>query len=721
MGMWGSSRQLVFASTISAIAMVAAADPPARGDGEDGGGVAGCAAPNFCDCPDTVSDGVLSVEIGDDNTTDGSPVPECGGQIQFDKWWNYTASCTGTLTIESTDWGSVAHAVAIYDGWDCPPADENVLGCSVSTSDPIFIAVPVTQGRQIKFRIGSWGGDTGSTAELSITCGPTQCGDPGTGECCEIGGNGGASCNNVTCCEAVTAILPHCALQWDGVCAAQATVTCALCGGPPLAQDCNDNGIADGTELGSAPYIGQLTANNSTAQANYGYALAANGSGLIVGAFGENAEKGGAYFYREIAGGKGAYKYDVRRAPGSEGSRFGISADIRGSQAIVGADRDSDAGHNAGAVHLFFDAAPVGGTWQHSFKLTADDAAPGDHFGTAVAIFGDRCVIGSPYAAAGGSGRGKAYVYRTNFPLLVSTLLPSDGADGDSFGWSAAMRSNGYAVIGAPFGDSDEVSDSGAAYVFSSGGGWHEVAKLVADDPQQFAAFGESVAIDGDIIVIGAPTESSAAFDAGAAYVFRESSPGEWTQVAKLTAHDASESALFGRSVAVSGGMIVVGAPGHDGHGAAYAFLEQPVGSGQWEQATPMQSHMGAANEQFGISVAATGDVILVGEWLDTQGGEVALGSASIRRKPALDCNDNAIPDDCDTDSNGNGLPDDCEDKDPCAAFDLNCDESVGVADLLLLLGEWGQCDNVEDCPADLDGDGSVGVSDLLILLANWG
>ncbi len=57
----------------------------------------------------------------------------------------------------------------------------------------------------------------------------------------------------------------------------------------------------------------------------------------------------------------------------------------------------------------------------------------------------------------------------------------------------------------------------------------------------------------------------------------------------------------------------------------------------------------------------------------------------------------------------------------PAKPGDLNGDGSVGVPDLLLLLGLWGQCVDVRDCPADLDGDGSVGVPDLLLLLANWG
>ncbi|MCH8970248.1 MAG: hypothetical protein IIA66_14155 [Planctomycetes bacterium] len=52
---------------------------------------------------------------------------------------------------------------------------------------------------------------------------------------------------------------------------------------------------------------------------------------------------------------------------------------------------------------------------------------------------------------------------------------------------------------------------------------------------------------------------------------------------------------------------------------------------------------------------------------------------------------------------------------------DLDGDGSVGVKDLLILLGEWGPCDDCTDCPADLDGDRTVGVKDLLILLGNWG
>jgi glucose/arabinose dehydrogenase len=58
---------------------------------------------------------------------------------------------------------------------------------------------------------------------------------------------------------------------------------------------------------------------------------------------------------------------------------------------------------------------------------------------------------------------------------------------------------------------------------------------------------------------------------------------------------------------------------------------------------------------------------------------------------------------------------------DPLPSPDLNCDGVVDGLDLLILLGEWGECADPNDCPADLNGDGTVDGLDLLILLGAWG
>ncbi len=127
-------------------------------------------------------------------------------------------------------------------------------------------------------------------------------------------------------------------------------------------------------------------------------------------------------------------------------------------------------------------------------------------------------------------------------------------------------------------------ADQGSAYVFvKPGGGWAsatETAKLTASDGAASDLFGQSVAISGDTVVVGADGDDVGAnADQGSAYVFVKPGGG-WvsaTETAKLTASDGAANDLFGTSVAVSGDTVVVGSPGASGdRGAAYVFGEGP-------------------------------------------------------------------------------------------------------------------------------------------------
>jgi hypothetical protein len=124
--------------------------------------------------------------------------------------------------------------------------------------------------------------------------------------------------------------------------------------------------------------------------------------------------------------------------------------------------------------------------------------------------------------------------------------------------------------------DDDAGASSGAAYVFEKNGNvWIEVAKLTAADADAGDGFGRSVALDGDVALVGAPSKDSApSFDQGAAYVFERL--GTWTQAAKLTASDAVTSDFFGFSVALALPRALIGASAHDhvasNAGALYAF-----------------------------------------------------------------------------------------------------------------------------------------------------
>ena len=141
------------------------------------------------------------------------------------------------------------------------------------------------------------------------------------------------------------------------------------------------------------------------------------------------------------------------------------------------------------------------------------------------------------------------------------------------------------------------------------------VVRLAASDAASYDYFGYSVAIDGDTIVIGASgcIWSYCSSIAGSAYVFHTSDGGAtWVEMAKLTASDAASNDLFGTSVAISGGTIVVGAYAkNDDTGAAYVYRT----SDGWDTHTEMKltAPDAAAGDQFGISVAIDGTTVVVG------------------------------------------------------------------------------------------------------------
>jgi hypothetical protein len=250
---------------------------------------------------------------------------------------------------------------------------------------------------------------------------------------------------------------------------------------------------------------------------------------------------------------------------------FGWSVAISGSTAVVGAyAKNSSTGFGSqGAAYVF---TRSGSTWAQRAELTASDGAPGDYFGYSVAIWGSTVVVGAP---SKNSGTGAAYVFAPNPDgtwAQQAELTASDGAPGDSFGWSVAISEStvvqgGSTVVVGAIGKN---SATGAAYVFAgSGPFWHQIAELTAADAADGDQFGRSVAVSGSTVVMGAPVKASYT---GAAYVYAHSG-STWARQAKLTAADGAVGDHFGNSVAISGPTTVVGAPDKSsGTGAGYVF-----------------------------------------------------------------------------------------------------------------------------------------------------
>jgi hypothetical protein len=228
--------------------------------------------------------------------------------------------------------------------------------------------------------------------------------------------------------------------------------------------------------------------------------------------------------------------------------------------------------------------------------LKASNTDAGDQFGYSVAVSGDTVVVGAPYEDSNATGvggnqvdnhatdSGAVYVFaRSGATWSQQAYLKASntGAD-DNFGLAVAV-SGDTVVVGAWQEDSnatgvdgdqadDSANYSGAAYVFvRSGVTWSQQAYLKASNTGEGDRFGQSVAVSGDTVVIGAYFEDSNATgvngnqednstpDAGAAYVFVRSG-ATWTQQAYLKASNTGPGDGFGRSVAVSGDTVVVGA-----------------------------------------------------------------------------------------------------------------------------------------------------------------
>ena len=318
---------------------------------------------------------------------------------------------------------------------------------------------------------------------------------------------------------------------------------------------------------------------------------------------------------------------------GAADDEFGISIAVDGDIAVVGARQDDT---RNGSAYVF---TKVSGVWSQAAKLTASDGAADDEFGYSVAVDGDTIVVGAHQndADTNNNDEGAAYVFTkpaSGWADMTQTakLTTFGAAAGDEFGISVAVDGDTI-LVGAHQNDSNKVTDSGAAYIFTkfsgvwgnapvSGNHRVETAKLVAADAAADDEFGISVALDGDTAVIGARKDDDNGNQSGSAYVFTKVS-GVWSQKAKLIASDGAANDEFGISVAVDGDTIVVGAhqenandddtdPNNDvsDSGAAYVFAKV---SGVWSQKAKLLASDGAANDELGISVAVDGDTIIVG------------------------------------------------------------------------------------------------------------
>jgi hypothetical protein len=260
------------------------------------------------------------------------------------------------------------------------------------------------------------------------------------------------------------------------------------------------------------------------------------------------------------------------------------------------------------------------GGWNEKQKLTASDGGSEDYFGGSVSMSGGYALVGAPKEDSKGYDAGAAYVYKRGSDgswSEVQKLTAFNGESGDRFGSSVSL-SGGYALVGAPWEDSKGVR-AGAAYVYKRGsdGNWSEVQKLTTSN-RGGGEFGISVSLSGDYALVGAIDEDSEGFSVlrvGAAYVYKRGSDGNWSEVQKLTASNGESGDHFGSSVSLSGDYALVGVSHEDSEGinSGAAYVYRRGSESIWSEVQKITASNGSSFDEFGHSVSLSGDYALVG------------------------------------------------------------------------------------------------------------
>ncbi|MBE5316426.1 MAG: hypothetical protein H4O13_13615 [Xanthomonadales bacterium] len=349
----------------------------------------------------------------------------------------------------------------------------------------------------------------------------------------------------------------------------------------------------------------------------FSFSVAFDGDTALIGAprddVGNAVDQGSVHVFKRV-GENWQYETKLVAQDGESTDLFGYSVDLDGDTAIIGGLFRGPDGSNRIAVAYVF--VRSGGAWVQQQRLTTSYIHAFDRYETSVAVSGDIALVGVRHETVGTAvEQGAAYVFvrvGSSWSQQGPMLVAADGGRGSRFGASVDLVGT-TALIGAWTHQVAENFDQGAAYVFvQSGGGWIQQARLTASNGADYDFFGFSVALDGDAALVGAPNHRvSGSVARGAAYVFRRSGTS-WSEEARLLGFGGEAAARFGHSVALDAGIAAVGAPTTSAFaGRAYVFAR--TGSTWSQQVSYSAPPPVEFQSALGTSVALSGGSLLMG------------------------------------------------------------------------------------------------------------
>ena len=357
--------------------------------------------------------------------------------------------------------------------------------------------------------------------------------------------------------------------------------------------------------------------------------VAIYGDRAVVGANGEDEasglSSGAAYVYDVTTGGLSYTLTNPNSSGTVEFDFFGRSVAVNSSYIVVGASGDN---FNSGTVYVFL--ASTGDLLYTITNPNAYSDTSGDSFGTEVAVSDSYIIASATNEDPSGGSSGAVYIFDVTNGNLLRTIVNATGAASERFGSSIAITDN-YAVIGTGFADKGEV------YIHNPSTGTL-LRTLV--NPNEYGTssndnFGNSVAVNGDFVVVGANQEDDANGSAsGAAYVFNVTTGDLLYTLTNPNTYSTSANDYFGEAVALNDNYVIVSAPYEDEatgieSGVVYVF---DIATGNLLYTFNNPNEYGTPeNDQIGRSLAiSSNNYVIVGASQEDNAGGTSSGVAYI-------------------------------------------------------------------------------------------
>lgn len=308
-----------------------------------------------------------------------------------------------------------------------------------------------------------------------------------------------------------------------------------------------------------------LEPTGTTTGGQFGYTMCMNEEWLIVGSLSDHQPdwSGAITKFKKDNIGNWELMGKVKASDVKLGQRFGSALAMDGDWLVVGSPYDSLNDLSVGSVYLFqYD----GTDWVEFQKLTPPNPVDAQQFGYSVSIDSTVVVIGSPDDNLAGTKRGSAYIfeYDGNQWGFFTKITANDGADNDQFGTAVAVIDSLNFFVGSP-SDDDLAVNAGSVYHFKlENNVWNQSDKLYSPTASISGTFGKALYTNKEYLGIG---EQYGNLSKGAVHLFKTDCFDSWLSSYTINASDGQTGDNFGKAVAFSDNFLVAGSCEDDENG----------------------------------------------------------------------------------------------------------------------------------------------------------